>query len=191
MNKCIDCGKEFNDKRLLKRHRYRIHNPEYKKPEKKECKVCGKFYSNVDQHFKRKHSDKPEHIEEMERQKEVQRIYYLNHRDIINKRSIEWNNNHRERSNELKRNWAQKNKPLLEPFYKEMIECERCGKSVIRNNLNRHLQGKRCLYRKKFYTPQATKRSEMDKLRDRIKKAEEKNTINRNLVIKENVILEF
>lgn len=194
MIECKDCGREFSEKRLLKRHINRIHNPDYKPPEPKECSICGKFYSNVNQHIKRNHSTNPDHIEEIKRSKAIQKLYYLNNKETILKRSIEWNDTHRERNRELKRQWARRNSHLKlnqQASYNEPIECDKCGKIVIKRNINRHKKGIRCKEGKKIYTPQAKKKSEMEKLRERIKLAEKNKTINKNLVIKEDVILVF
>tara|TARA_R110000824_G_scaffold195126_2_gene377795 strand:- start:163 stop:738 length:576 start_codon:yes stop_codon:yes gene_type:complete len=191
MKTCEECGKEFGNNTYLTRHTKRVHNPNYIPPQPKECSYCGGMYSNLPQHIKFTHPQSDKDILAVAKIRRFQKEYYKRNSFVINERSKLWEKENIERSRELKRKWANKNKSPLTESNKERIECDKCGKIIIRFNLVRHLKGNHCIQQVKTIIPIESHKLEIDKLKLKIETAKNNNTIQQNLHIQENVILHF
>ena len=191
MKKCDECEKEFKNNTYLARHKHRVHNPNYLPPQPKKCSFCSGMFSNLNQHIKFIHPQNDGDRDAVIRIKKQQQKYYECNSFIINERSKLWEKENKERSKELKRNWANKNKSLSSEYRNERIECDKCGKNIVRYNLVRHLKGNRCIQQVKTIDPIEVHKLEIDKLKLRLEEAKKNNLIQNNLCIKENIILHF
>lgn len=84
---CDICKQTFVSIYTLARHDNVFHNLDYVKPPPKQCNVCKKFYVDLNQHFKRKHSSLQKHKEEIARCKIKSKIYYKENQETIKQTS--------------------------------------------------------------------------------------------------------
>ena len=208
MLKCSVCDREFGSKRCLNRHMIRIHDPNYKPPSPKKCEICGLFRANLRQHFILNHSTDPKHLEQKEQKRLASKKHFEENKEKYAENRIKWRKKNPEKLKIARDKWREKNKEAVRlknrEYSKQPVECKICGKIYTRNYLRRHI--KICINGNtkpkmgntkpkitrvsKTHLP-VKKISEIDKLRQQIKKAEEKNEIKKNLTIKSNVILEW
>ena len=109
MLKCDDCNKEFSNKLNLKRHRHRIHNPDYKPPSPKKCDICGVFRSNLRQHYIFNHSTEPEHIEAREKKRLASIKHYEENKDQYVEIRRKWCKNNPDKLKIARKKWRDKN----------------------------------------------------------------------------------
>tara|TARA_R100000479_G_scaffold18283_1_gene6961 strand:+ start:1022 stop:1375 length:354 start_codon:yes stop_codon:yes gene_type:complete len=87
---CDICKQKFVSIYTLARHDNVFHNPDYVKPDPEQCPICKKFYVDLNQHFKRKHSSLEKHKEQIRRCKIKAQIYYKENQEKMKQTSREW-----------------------------------------------------------------------------------------------------
>ena len=194
MIKCDECKKECSTHRNLLKHKNRIHNPDYRPPLPVKCYHCGGMFANLSQHIKFRHPQNDNDKEQVNRIRKKQKEYYKDNSTVCKLRSKLWDENNKERSKQLKRDWATANrKPTeLTTYNNERIKCDKCGFHIIRYNLLRHRNGKRCINKQeKIIDPIQFHKEEVERIKIKIEDAKLNGKIKNNLGIKQNIILNF
>jgi HD superfamily phosphohydrolase len=193
---CEICDKVLKD-RYYKRHKDIFHceNPIYIK-----CPHCSKEFRDMylNRHIRYSHTD-PEFKKKTD---ERTKKYAKENREKVNINGNRWKKNNPEKKKECDKNYRSRPevRERLDKWYKTRVKCEKCNKEMNRQSLSRHkivcgnIKIKKTnnkVKKIKENTKIVKKLSEIDKLRIRIANAEMKKNIKRNLMVKENVILEF